>query len=129
FEAVAAYRAALAAPERPVPEAAEEAAQLSKKLRLPAAPAKGTVEQIYDRVSLGLVALYLEHLMEKPDLKGNLKVRVDLDASGKATNVVVLYDSLQDVLITHHAHVAFMDAQYPPGSPSPEYQYVFRPPR
>ncbi len=130
FEAVAAYRAALAAPEHPVPEAAEEAAQLNKKLRLPATPAKGTVEQIYDRVSLALVALYLEHLMEKPDLKGNLKVRVDLDpATGKATNVVVLYDSLQDVLITHHARIAFMDAEYPPGSESPVYQYVFRPPR
>lgn len=128
FEAVMAYRAALAAPERPVPEAAEEFAQLSRKLRLPAAPAKGTVEQIYDRVSLGLVALYLEHLPAKPDLKGNLKVRVDLDATGRATKVVVLYDSLQDVLITHHAQVAFMDAQYPPGSESPEHQYVFRPP-
>ncbi|MFB1481846.1 hypothetical protein [Corallococcus sp. RDP092CA] len=129
FEAVAAYRAALAAPEHPVPEAAEEAAQLNKKLRLPATPAKGSLEQIYDRVSLALVALYLEHLTEKPDLKGNLKVRVDLDPTGKATNVVVLYDSLQDVLITHHARVAFMDAQYPPGSESPVYQYVFRPPR
>ncbi|TSC32743.1 hypothetical protein [Corallococcus sp. Z5C101001] len=129
FEAVMAYRAALAAPERPVPEAAEEFAQLSKRLRLPASPAKGTLEQIYDRVSLGLVALYLDHLMEKPELKGNLKVRVDLDATGKATKVVVLYDSLQDVLITHHAQVAFMDAQYPPDSESPVYQYVFRPPR
>jgi Tfp pilus assembly protein PilF len=129
FEAVAAYRATLAAPQRPVPEAAEEAAALNKKLRLPASPAKGTLENIYDRVSLGLVALYLEHLMEKPELKGNLKVRVELDATGKAQKVVVLYDSLQDVLITHHAHVAFMDAQYPPGSESPVYQYVFRPPR
>ncbi|CAM4380721.1 hypothetical protein [Corallococcus exiguus] len=128
FESMAAYRAALAAPERPVPEAAEEAAQLTRKLHLPASPAKGTVEQIYDRVSLGLVALYLEHLMEKPELKGNLKVRVDLDPTGKATNVVVLYDSLQDVLITHSAHVAFMDAQYPPGSEPQVYQYVFRPP-
>ncbi|MBE4751277.1 hypothetical protein G4177_24170 [Corallococcus sp. ZKHCc1 1396] len=128
-EAMAAYRATLAAPERPVPEAVEETAQLSRRLRLPATPAKGTVEQIYDRVSLGLVALYLEHLQANPDLKGNLKVRVDVDPTGKPTQVVVLYDSLQDALITQGASVAFMDAQYPPGSGPQEHQYVFRPPR
>lgn len=128
-DALEAYRAALAAPERKVPEAEEEAAALVKRFRLPATPARGTPDQIYNRVSLGLVALYMERLKEQPDLKGNLKVRVQVDASGRATQVSVLYDSLKDAFIAGHAHFAFLDAQYPPGIEAPVFQYVFRPPK
>ncbi|QSQ18913.1 hypothetical protein JY651_26525 [Pyxidicoccus parkwayensis] len=128
-DALDAYRAALAAPERRVPEAEAEAAALVKRFRLPATPAKGTPDQIYNRVSMGLVALYMERLKELPDLKGNLKVRVQVDASGRATQVSVLYDSLKDALIAGHAHFAFLDAQYPPGIEAPVFQYVFRPPK
>ncbi|GHG96886.1 hypothetical protein [Comamonas sp. JC664] len=128
-DALVAYRAALAAPERRVPEAEAEAAALVKHFRLPSQPARGTQEQIYNRVSLGLVALYMNRLKEAPGLKGNLKVQVQVDASGKATGVTVLYDSLNEALITGHAHFAFMDAQYPPGPDTPVFQYVFRPPK
>jgi tetratricopeptide (TPR) repeat protein len=128
-DALASYRAALAAPEQKVPEAEAEAAALVKRFRLPATPAKGTEEQIYNRVSLSLVALYTERLKEVPDLKGNLKVRVEVDAAGRATGVSVLYDSLKDALIAGHAYFAFMDAQYPPGLEAPVFQYVFRPPK
>ncbi|WP_164001543.1 hypothetical protein [Pyxidicoccus caerfyrddinensis] len=128
-DALGAYRAALAAPERRVPEAEGEAAALVKRFRLPATPAKGTADQIYNRVSLGLVALYTERLKEVPELKGNLKVRVQVDESGRATQVAVLYDSLKDALLAGHAYFAFMDAQYPPGQDAPVFQYVFRPPK
>jgi tetratricopeptide (TPR) repeat protein len=122
-DALAAYRAAQAAPEAKVPEADAEAAELVRRFRLPATPAKGDSDRIYSRVSMGLVALYMERL------KGNLKVRVQVDESGKATSVAVLYDSLKDPLIAGHAYFAFLDAQYPPGRDEPVFQYVFRPPK
>ncbi len=128
-DALTAYRAALAAPERQVPEAEAEAAALVRHFRLPSQPARGTQEQIYNRVSLGLVALYMNRLKEEPGLKGNLKVQVQVDASGRATGVTVLHDSLKEPLITGHAHFAFMDAHYPPGPDAPVFQYVFRPPK
>lgn len=128
-EALEAYRAALAAPERRVPEAEAEAAEFKRRFRLPSTPARGTEEQIYSRVSLGLVALYSERLKEQPGLKGILKVRVRVDATGRATQVDVVYDSLKDALLAGHAYFAFLDAQYPPGNPEPVFQYVFRPPK
>jgi Tfp pilus assembly protein PilF len=128
-DALEAYRAALAAPERRVPEADAEAAALVRRFRLPSTPARGSEDQIYSRVSLGLVALYMERLKEQPGLKGILKVRVRVDANGRATQVSVVQDSLKDVLIAGHAYFAFLDAQYPPGNPEPVFQYVFRPPK
>ncbi|WP_164021446.1 hypothetical protein [Pyxidicoccus trucidator] len=130
-DALAAYRAAASAsaPERRVPEAEAEAAALVRRFRLPATPARGTGDQIYNRVSLGLVALYMERLKEVPELKGNLKVRVQVDEAGRATQVSVVYDSLKDALLAGHAYFAFLDAQYPPGRDTPVFQYVFRPPK
>lgn len=128
-DALAAYRAALAAPERRVPEAEAEAAALVRLFRLPSTPAQGTQDKIYSRVSLGLVALYMERLKQQPDLKGNLKVRVQVDESGRATRVDTLHDSLKDPLISGHAYFAFLDARYPPGRDEPVFQYVFRPPK
>ncbi|MCP3143477.1 hypothetical protein [Pyxidicoccus xibeiensis] len=128
-DALTSYRAALAAPEQRVPEAEGEAAALVRRFRLPATPAKGTSDTIYARVSLGLVALYTERLKEQPGLKGILKVRVQVDESGRATQVAVVHDSLKDALLAGHAHFAFLDAQYPPGRDEPVFQYVFRPPK
>ncbi|QRO01260.1 hypothetical protein JRI60_20635 [Archangium violaceum] len=128
-DSLEAYRLALAAPEQRIAEAEAEAAAVVKRFRLMATPAKGTQEQIYNRVSLGLVALYMERLKEKPDLKGILKVRVQVDETGHATQVAVVYDSLGDALLAGHAYFAFLDAQYPPGRAEPVFQYVFRPPK
>lgn len=128
-DALVSYRAAATAPERKVPEAEAEAAELVRRFRLPATPAKGPQDKIYSRVSLGLVAIYMERLKEQPDLKGNLKLQVQVDATGRATQVSVLYDSLQDSLIAGHAYFAFLDAQYPPAVDAPIFQYVFRPPK
>lgn len=128
-EALEAYRAALAAPERRVAEAEAETAELKRRFRLPSTPAKGSEDQIYSRVSLGLVALYTERLKVQPGLKGILKVRVKVDATGHATQVAVTYDTLKDALLAGHAYFAFLDAQYAPGNPEPEFQYVFRPPK
>jgi len=128
-DALEIYRAALEAPENPVAEAAAEAEVLIKRFRLPATPAKGPEDKIYSRVSLGLVALYMERLKEKPDLKGVLKVRVQVDESGRATQVAVVHDSLKDDLISGHAYFAFKDAQYLPARAEPVFTYVFRPPK
>lgn len=128
-DALEAYRAALAAPEKPGAEAEAEAAALVKRFRLPSTPASGNADKIYSRVSLGLVALYSERLKEQPGLKGILKVRVQVDASGKATQVSVVYDSLKDALISGHAYFAFLDAHYPPEAATPDFQYVFTPPK
>jgi tetratricopeptide (TPR) repeat protein len=128
-DALEVYRAALAAPENPVAEAAAEAEVLVQRFRLPATPAQGPEDKIYSRVSLGLVALYMERLKEKPDLKGVLKVRVQVDESGHATQVTVVHDTLKDELISGHAYFAFKDAQYLPARAEPVFTYVFRPPK
>jgi tetratricopeptide (TPR) repeat protein len=128
-DALEAYRAALAALENPVPEAAEEAEALVKRFRLPSTPARGPEDKIYSRVSLGLVALYMERLKEKPDLRGVLTVRVQVDEEGRATQVAIVHDTLKDNLIAGHAWFAFKDAQYLPARAEPTFQYVFRPPK
>ncbi|MFL5344183.1 MAG: hypothetical protein ACJ8AT_05285 [Hyalangium sp.] len=128
-EALELYRAALAAPESPVPEAAAEAEALAQRFHLPATPAKGAEDKIYSRVSLGLVAVYMERLKEKPELSGVLKVRVQVDEEGHATQVTIVQDSLKDELVAGHAYFAFKDAQYLPARAEPVFTYVFRPPR
>ncbi|MBU8894673.1 hypothetical protein KRR26_03615 [Corallococcus sp. M34] len=128
-EALVAYRAALAAPERRVPEAEAEAAALTKRFHLPSTPASGAEDRVYSRVSLGLVALYTERLKEAPDLKGILKVTVRVDEAGHATQVAIVYDTLKDPLLAAHAYFAFLDAQYLPAKAEPVFQYVFRPPK
>jgi tetratricopeptide (TPR) repeat protein len=128
-EALELYRAALEAPEHPVAEAATEAEELVQRFHLPSTPARGTDDKIYSRVSLGLVALYTERLKEKPDLRGVLKVQVQVDETGHATQVTVVQDSLKDELIAGHAYFAFKDAQYLPGRAEPAFTYVFRPPK
>jgi tetratricopeptide (TPR) repeat protein len=128
-DALEIYRAALVAPENPVAEAEAEAEVLVQRFRLPDTPAKGTGDKIYSRVSQGLVALYMERLKEKPDLKGVLKVRVQVDESGHATQVTVVHDTIKDGLISGHAWFAFKDAQYLPKRDEPVFTYVFRPPK
>ncbi len=128
-EALEAYRAALAAPDNPVAEASAEAEALVQRFHLSATPAKGAEDKIYSRVSLGLVALYTERLKEKPDLSGVLKVRVQVDEEGHATQVTIVQDTLKDELVAGHAYFAFKDAQYLPARAEPTFQYVFRPPK
>ena len=128
-EALEVYRAALAAPASPVAEAAAEADALVQRFHLPATPAKGAEDKIYSKVSLGLVALYTERLKEKPDLSGVLKVRVQVDEEGHATQVTIVQDSLKDELVAGHAYFAFKDAQYLPARAEPVFTYVFRPPK
>ena len=128
-EALEAYRSALEAPENPVAETAAEAEELAQRFRLPAEPAAGAKDRIYGKVSLGLVALYMERLKENPELKGLLKVRVEVDSAGHATQVTLVQDTLKDELVAGHAYFAFKDAQYLPGRAEPVFQYIFRPPK
>ncbi len=127
--ALEAYRAAQAATEgEKPPELATEAAAVSERLKLPKKQVKGTVDQIYGRVSGGLNAIFVERLKERPDLMGTLKIRVRVDKDGKVAGVDILEDSVRDPVIEGHVYFALLDAVYPKAKREPVFEFELKPP-
>lgn len=73
---------------------------------------------------------YKGRVVEWPNLAGAIKIRVTTDASGAATLVEVLEDSVEDPAVRACAYWNLRDASYPPKKPG-RYTFAFtlRPPR
>ncbi len=129
-EALESFRAAQLATEgEKPPELAKEAAALEEQFKLPKKPVKGTVDQIYARVSSGLNALYAERLKEHDDLAGLLKIRVRVEKDGKVMGVDLLEDSVNDPVVAGHVYFALKDAQYPKQKREPVFEFELKPPK
>ena len=123
FEALAEYRAATAAQGEGQDEAKKETADLEKKLKLPAKPAKGSVDSIYATVAAGLNDFYLERKRAKPGLAGEIKVRVKVKASGEVELVDVVSDTVGDPLLAAHLYYALHDAAYQKQKREPVFEF------
>jgi tetratricopeptide (TPR) repeat protein len=126
--AVEAYRSAQALGALPQ-DVAAELTDLSARLKLPAAPARGSLDKIYAQVSTSLNALYAERVKETPDLSGTLKIRVTVGDDGRASAVDMVEDSVKDPLVAGHAYLALKDAQYPKQRREPVFELELKPPR
>lgn len=123
YEALAEYRAASAAQGEGVEDAKKETADLEKKLKLPARPAKGSVDSIYAAVAKGLNDFYLERKKEKPALAGEFKVRVKVAASGEVELVDLMSDTVGDPLLAAHLYYALHDAAYQKQKREPVFEF------
>jgi tetratricopeptide (TPR) repeat protein len=126
-EAVEAYRAATAAKERTDPAAGTELDALLAKLKLPAKPPRGSLDQIYQRVSTNLNGFYGSRLEEKPELAGILKIRVRVDDSGAVKGVDVLEDTVGDAWVVAHAALALESATFPAKKRDPVFEFELQP--
>lgn len=123
FEALNAYRVASALEGDAAATAKTERADLEKKIKLPAKPAKGTVDSIYATVAKGLNDFYLERKRAKPKLAGDLKVRVRVKASGEVESVDMVNDTVGDPLLAAHVYFALNDAVYQKQKREPVFEF------
>lgn len=93
---------------------------------LPPAPAKGSLDQIYKKVSTSLNALYAARVKENPDLGGTLKIKVQVGDDGKVAAVDLMEDSVNDPLIAGHAYFALKDAQFPAKRREPTFEFELK---
>ncbi len=123
FDALNAYRAASKAEGPAVEDAKKEAGELEKKIKLPAKPAKGSVDAIYGAVAKGLQDFYLERKKANPKLAGDLKVRVRVKATGEVESVDLASDTVGDPLLAAHLYFALSDAVYPKQKREPVFEF------
>ena len=110
-------------------DAENQAAALTKKFKLPAKPAKGTIDKIYGQVSSGLNSFYAERLAAAPSLGGTLKFRVRIGADGKVAGVDSLEDTVGDPAIAGHVYFALQGAEYPKQKRDPVFEFELKPPK
>lgn len=115
-EAVGSYRAA--GEEGRVERAAlEQRLNVERVARPDITQLQRAVQQLVDRT-------YRARLAGSPSLSGNLKLRVTVDASGTATLVELLDDSVHDADVRACAYWNLHDAAYPPNKPG-RYSFSF----
>lgn len=103
--------------------AKKEREELEKLIKLPATPAKGTVDSIYAVVAKGLTSFYLERRKAKPTLAGELKLRVRVKASGAVDSVEVVSDTVGDPVLAAHVYFALNDAVYQKQKREPVFEF------
>lgn len=122
-EAMLSLRAASAVEGPEQAAAKEQLAALEKSLKLPPKPAKGTPDAIHYKVSGSLNALYLERRAQKPQLGGELKVRVKVDDKGVVQAVDVLEDTVGDPLLLAHVYFSLRGAEFPRSRREPVFSF------
>ncbi len=104
-------------------EGAAEREALERRLNVER-PARGDVTAIQRSVGVLIDRTYRSRLKELPRLSGRLTVRVTVDASGGASLVELLEDSVHDDDVTACAYWNLRDAAYPANKPG-RYSFSF----
>ncbi len=89
-----------------------EGKKLEALFKLPAKPAKGSVDRIYGQVAKTLDEVYAIQRRGNPTLKGSLKVRVKVNGEGVVETSEVVEDTLNDVVLAGHVVFALRDAEF-----------------
>ena len=89
-----------------------EGKTLEALFKLPAKPAKGSVDRIYGQVAKTLDEVYAIQRRGNPTLKGSLKVRVKVNGEGVVETSEVVEDTLNDVVLAGHVVFALRDAAF-----------------
>lgn len=100
-----------------------EAKKLEELFKLPAKPAKGSVDRIYGQVAKTLDDVYASRRRANPKLKGSLKVRVKVTAEGVVETSEVVEDTLNDVVLAGHAVFALRDAEFEQKRREPVFEF------
>lgn len=108
-------------------ERRREQEALAQAMKLPKSPASGDVDRIYRKVSSSLFALYAERKAAQPGLHGSLKLRVRVGADGRASDVEVIEDTVEDPLLAGHVYFALKDAVFPKQKREPIFEFVLEP--
>ncbi len=111
-------------PSPAVNDCSTEAETIEKQLRL-VAPAKGTVDAIYTKVSRDLAQFYAVQKKRAPALAGQLALRVRIDGQGVVRGVDVLSDSAKDPLLLAFAYFSLKQAEYPKAKRDPVFEFEF----
>jgi len=122
-EALERFRAAAKLEGPAVDEAKAEVSRLEAELRLPKKALHGSVDAIYNSVAGSLTALYAERKRTKPDLAGDLKLRVRVAADSVVQGVDVVSDTVADPVLTGHAYMALRDAQFEKRKREPVFEF------
>ncbi len=110
-----------------IEEARREVALMTAQFALPSAPAGGTVEKIHAQVAKGLDAFYRQRALERPELAGELAVRVRVNDDGTVRSAKVVKDTVGDPLLAAHAYFALKDAVYPAQRREPVFEFALAP--
>ncbi len=131
YEAIDAYRAAMAGSGPAADDAKKECPELEKKLKLPAKKPKGDPNAINWVVSGTLNDLYSERRRANPKLAagGLLKLRVRVDKEGVVQGVDLLSDTVGDPVLAAHAYFALKDAQYEKRKREPVFEFELKGPK
>ncbi|MBL8920660.1 MAG: tetratricopeptide repeat protein [Myxococcaceae bacterium] len=109
------------------PDCDAEAKKLEESFKLPAKPAKGSVDRIYGMVAKTLEEFYTTRKRASPQLKGLLKVRVKVTAEGVVESSEVVEDTLGDPLLAGHAVFALRDAEFEKKRREPVFEFELGP--
>jgi len=122
-DAVGALRELRAAGEA----ATAERVQLEKRVHLEKVEGRD-LQGVQKAVGRLVDRAYRERLRATPQLGGDLRLRVTVDAAGKATQVDVLEDTVHDGLVRACAYWNLRDASYPKSLPGRlTFAYALRP--
>jgi tetratricopeptide (TPR) repeat protein len=100
-----------------------EEKKLGEFFKLPAKPAKGSVDRIYGQVAKSLDEVYAARRHAKPTLKGSLKVRVKVTAGGVVETSEVIEDTISDVVLAGHAVFSLWDAEFEKKRREPVFEF------
>lgn len=122
WEALEAFRAALGVDPN-AQMAKTEVERLEAEFKLPRRKPKGNVNNVYWSVSASLDKLYKERVATKGAVTGRLRVRVGIDAGGRAQSVDVLEDTVKDPVLLGHVYFGLKDAQYERKKGEPVFEF------
>lgn len=123
FEALEFYRRASKLEGPAADEAKAEVVRIEGEVKLPKKPAKGSVDAIYNAAAGSLQAVYAERRRVKPDLAGDLKLRVRVAADGVVQGVDVVGDTVGDPVLTAHAYFVLRDATFEKRKREPVFEF------
>lgn len=104
-------------------ECRAEAKLIEESFKLPAKPAKGSVDRISAEVSKTLEDFFWVRRKQNPKLKGLLKVRVKVTAEGVVETAEIVEDTLGDPPLAGHAVFALKDAEFEKKRREPVFEF------
>lgn len=102
---------------------AAEVERFTKEFKLPKKMPKGGVNNVYWAVQWSLGRFFEEKKKTAPGLAGAFKLKVRVNADGKAIGLEVVEDTLKDPDLLAHAWFCLADAEYPRQKVEPTFEF------
>lgn len=102
---------------------AETVERFSKDFKLPKKMPKGGVNNVYWATQWSLGQFFEAKKKSEPGLAGSFKLKVRINADGKAVGLEVLDDTLKNADLLGHAWFCLRDAEYPRQKVEPTFEF------